>query len=157
MARASQAVGQRVLKGRVVKLMAGLNCRVSRPRWAMHAAALATLLLAGCGTGEELYQFSGAVTYKGKPVPTGQITFEPDVTKGNNGPSGYARIRDGRYDTSAEDGRGTKGGPHLVRILGQDGIVRGELLSGMPLFREYSTSKDLPRESGTVDFEVPAQ
>ncbi len=102
-----------------------------------------------------MYHLSGAITYQGKPVPGGTIVFEPDATKGNEGAAGYAKIQDGRYDTRAEGDKGTAGGPHLVRILGLDGIPRGELLNGMPVFPEYSTTADLPTQDSTRDFEVP--
>jgi hypothetical protein len=121
---------------------------------------LATLLiglalLAGCSSGERTYQLSGAVTYDGKPVPGGHIVFEPDTTGGNNGGSGFAKIKDGRYDTSILDGRGVVGGPHVVRVYGTDGVRHGELLNGIPIFQEYTTTADLPKKNGTVDFMVP--
>ena len=112
-------------------------------------------VLTGCSPGERVYQLSGKVTYAGKPIPVGHIIFEPDANSGNNGGSGFAKIKDGHYDTSILDGRGTLGGPHVVRIQGLDGIVRGELLNGIPLFQEYVTTADLPKGNGTKDFEVP--
>jgi hypothetical protein len=111
-------------------------------------------LLAGCD-GEKTYNISGTVTYQGKPVPTGQIVFEPDASAGNKGAAAFAKIKDGHYDTSTGDSRGTVGGPHLVRIQGRDGIPRGELINGMPLFRDYNTKVDLPKKSGEQNFEVP--
>lgn len=129
--------------------------RTFLPRSAQCVRLLLLAVVSGCGGGEQEYDLSGAVTYQGKPVPMGTITFEPDVTKGNNGPAGYAKIRDGQYDTSDEEGQATIGGPHLVRILGLDGIARGELLHGLPVFREYTTSAELPRETSVKDFEVP--
>jgi len=119
------------------------------------AAALLAVVLAGCG-GERVYPLSGTVTYQGKPVPTGNIVFEPDAAAGNKGPAAFATIKDGHYDTRDGASRGTIGGPHLVRIQGRDGIPRGELLNGMPLFRDYNTTVDLPKKSGEQNFEVPA-
>ena len=116
---------------------------------------LLAVALAGCG-GERVYNLSGTVTFQGKPVPAGHIVFEPDASAGNKGPAAFAKIKDGRYDTSILEGRGTVGGPHLVLIHGRDGIPRGELLSGLPLFRDYQTKVDLPKKSGARDFEVPA-
>ncbi len=116
---------------------------------------LGVMALAGCSSGERIYQLSGAITYDGKPVPKGTIVFEPDSTAGNSGGSGFAKIQDGRYDTSILDGRGVVGGPHLVRIMGLDGVPRGELLNGIPIFQEYSSTADLPKKNGTQDFTVP--
>src|SRR5262249_49969161 len=98
---------------------------------------------------------SGTVTYQGKPVPVGQIVFEPDASAGNSGQAAFAKIKDGHYDTRL-DGQGTLGGPHQVRIHGRDGVPRGELLSGMQLFKDYNTKVDLPKADAKQDFEVPA-
>jgi len=126
-------------------------------RWGLLGLLIAgAIVAAGCTSGEPIYDLSGAVTYQGKPVPAGSIVFEPDGSKGNKGPAGYAKIKAGRYDTREEDGKGTVGGPHHVRILGLDGVPRGELLNGTPLFPEYTTSADLPKADGTQDFDVPA-
>jgi hypothetical protein len=116
---------------------------------------IALVVTFGCTPGERIYQLSGKVTYAGKPVPTGNIIFEPDNNAGNKGGSGFAKIKDGHYDTSILEGHGVSGGPHIVRIQGLDGIVRGELLNGIPLFQEYVTTADLPKGSGTKDFDVP--
>ena len=111
--------------------------------------------LCGCSPGERVYQLSGTITYAGKPVPAGHVIFEPDNNAGNKGGPGFAKIKDGRYDTSILDGHGVMGGPHIVRIQGMDGVVRGELLNGIPLFQEYVTTADLPKGNGTKDFDVP--
>jgi hypothetical protein len=110
-------------------------------------------LLLGCGS-EKIHDLSGTITFKGKPVPAGHIVFEPDTSAGNSGAAGFATIKGGQYDTRIFEGRGTVGGPHHVRILGLDGVPRGELLNGMPVFPEYSTTADLPKEDATQDFEV---
>jgi hypothetical protein len=116
---------------------------------------LSLVVLAGCSSGDRTYQLSGAITYEGKPVPAGHIVFEPDTNASNTGGSGFAKIKDGHYDTSILDGRGIVGGPHVVRIYGTDGVVHGELLNGIPIFQEYTTTADLPKKNGTQDFVVP--
>jgi hypothetical protein len=99
---------------------------------------------------------SGQVLFNGKPVPTGEIYFDPDVKKGHDGPQGFARIIDGRYDTRAK-GVPLTAGPHVVRIFGFDGQARPneELPFGARLFAEYTTAADVPAGGGTLDFEVP--
>ena len=116
-------------------------------------AASLVFLLTGCG-GEKVHHLSGTVSFKGKPVPAGHIVFEPDAAAGNTGGPAFAKIKDGRYDTR-EEGQGTLGGPHIVQIHGRDGIPRGELVSGLPLFPDYTTKVDLPKQETTQDFEVP--
>jgi hypothetical protein len=118
--------------------------------------------LAGCGSAEsgpQRYHVSGNVTYDGKPVPKGFITFSPDTSKGNEGPGSGAPIENGTYDTSG--GKGTVGGPHRVRIVGYDGVPTTEqgeeLPDGKPLFPPYETTVDLPKEQNhRHDFEIPA-
>ena len=112
----------------------------------------------GCpaAAGPARYELSGSVTYAGKPVPVGQITFIPDDSQGNQGPGTTANIRDGRYQTEA--GQGTIGGPHSVSIIGFDGKPTNPNDAwGLPLFREFKANANLPREPATQDFIVPVQ
>lgn len=119
-------------------------------------AALLVPALAGCGgpAGPPRYTLSGTVTHGGKAVPAGRIVFEPDGSKGNSGPAAYAEIEGGRFQTPS--GKGTIGGPHRVRIAGFDGSGGGESPEGRPLFAEFLTTAELPKENGTRDFDVPA-
>lgn len=121
---------------------------------------LALYFVGGCGSapdGPPRFQISGSVTFDGKPVPKGFITFEPDGSKGNKGPGGGAAIANGRFKTEA--GKGVVGGPHVVRIVGYDGVaatMEGEQLAdGKPLFATYVSTVDFPKENGTRDFAVP--
>jgi hypothetical protein len=124
---------------------------------------LAGLLCTGCGgdDGPPRYGVSGTVTFQGQPVPAGVVLFTPDNTKGNEGPTGFAPIRAGKYDTSLEDGdgKGTIGGPHKVTISGFDGVAapEQELPDGKRLFADYVVDVDLPKEPTTTqNFDVPA-
>ena len=102
------------------------------------------------------YKVSGTVTYKGQPVVAGQVIFEPDPEKGNTGPQGYARIKDGEFQTVPK--RGSVGGPVIVRIVPCDGIVSPALPFGNPILKTaYETRIELPYESSTQEFAVPAQ
>ncbi len=118
-------------------------------------------LLAGCGgaQGPTRYAVSGQVTYEGKPVPVGFIYFRPDVSRGGSGPACGARIEQGAYQTPA--GRGCVGGPHLVEIVGQDGVgfesEEGYQADGQSLFPAYATEVDLPSEDVRQDFDIPVQ
>lgn len=123
---------------------------------AVAGAMLALGLLAGCGgpAGPARYDVEGVVTYDGKPVPAGRVVFEPDSAKGNQGPACYADIEDGKY--ASPSGKGTVGGPHVVRINGSNGVPHDESPLGTALFPEYRTNVDLPKETATHDFDVPA-
>lgn len=126
-----------------------LTIPFARRRLAVIAALWLGAGLVGCGgrgDATKRFDLSGSVTFDGKAVPAGTILFEPDSSKGNKGPAGFAKIADGRFDTAA-GGKGTIGGPHVVRITGSDEAT---------LFSDYVTQADLPKEKSTKDFEVPA-
>jgi hypothetical protein len=113
------------------------------------------VVLAGCGdSGGSRQRVSGQVTFDGRPVPAGQIMFEPDTSAGNKGPMGSAEITNGQYDTQAA-GIGTVGGPHLVRITGLEGKPTDNA-AVRPLFNTYETKVDLGQGPATKDFDVPA-
>lgn len=133
------------------------GCGIGQVRIPCPPLVLALIFAAGCGGGERVYDLSGAVTYQGKPVPAGTIVLEPDVSQGNKGSPGFAKIKNGQYDTRQGEGKGTVGGPHLVRIIGLDGVARGELINGSPLFPEFNTTAELPKQNGTQDFEVTSK
>jgi hypothetical protein len=111
----------------------------------------------GCSNRPNLYQVSGTVTYAGKPLPAGVIFFDPDFTRQNDGPQGYALIKDGRYDTAAQGGKGVVGGPYVARIDGFDGKPGRELPMGSAIFTRYQKPIDLPKGAATQDFDVPVQ
>ena len=119
---------------------------------------LASLLLAGCDeAGPARFDVSGTVTYDGKPLPAGRISFEPDASQDNTGPVGFATIKDGRYQTEPGQGSGT--GAYKAVIFGYDGIPDAvepdESPMGKPLFAPYTTDVDLSEGSPTQDFDVP--
>jgi hypothetical protein len=118
--------------------------------------------MAGCENTQRASRFdlSGKVTYGGKTVPKGYLRFAPDKEKGNRGPGSSASIIDGQYKTMP--GQGTVGGPHVVSIVGTDGIPidMGEgippNLAGKLLFPEYEVHIDLPKATDIHNFDVPA-
>jgi hypothetical protein len=120
-------------------------------------AALVILVVSGftgCDAGLKRYSVSGTVTLGGRPVPAGEIVFEPDSAKGNSGPGSVARIKDGRYQT--EPGRGVVGGPYIVRILPMSGVPSGELIDGKPLLPQPHTENvEFPMSDSTRDFDIP--
>jgi hypothetical protein len=124
---------------------------------AIQAIGLMCCVLAlGCARGPQTYHVSGQVTFQGQPLPRGVIFFDPDPKRQNTGPQGYAYIKDGRFDTSQEDGRGVVGGAYIARIDGFDGKPGAELPFGSVLFTQFQQSLELPAAGPAVqDFEVP--
>lgn len=126
------------------------------------ASLLMISLLVGCGS-QGGYRVSGTVTFQGKPVPAGKIYFMPDSSKGSTGATGYADIREGKYDTSLEGGMGAPAGPVIVAIEGTDPSAAastkeasGEVTIKL-LFARYETPAEIPKSASTKDIEVPAE
>lgn len=115
--------------------------------------------LQGCGSsapdGPTRYHVHGVVTYEGKPVPFGTVTFDPDTSKGNSGPQGVASIKNGVFDTKLAGNRGTVGGATIISVVGTTHEVVTEGGEGRLLFGSYNFEKDLPKEDSTLDIEVP--
>lgn len=131
------------------------GCRARRLRIALLATAAA---LSGCsGDGGGTYRVRGTVTFDSSPVPVGTIFFHPDASAGNDGPSGFAQIVDGRYDSAVGRGRGVIPGPHRVVIIGHKRPAAGASPeNGVEmLFHEYRTRVTLPAAGSHQDFDVP--
>jgi hypothetical protein len=134
--------------------------RLSQYAMAKARCARCLSLLVACwtivGCGESGVHVSGEVTFGGKPVPAGRIYFNPDFSKKNDGPQGYADIKDGKFDTRAH-GKGACGGATIVVINGFDGNAQpGAATKGDPLFHEYQVAIELPKVSSMQKFDVPA-
>lgn len=112
-----------------------------------------SLIALGCG--KKVNHVSGKVLYKGEPVPAGVIWFDPDASKKNDAPQGYAIIKNGEYSTAKENGQPVHGGGYIVRIEGFDGKQGNELPLGKPLFTNFQQSVDLPNSDTTLNFDVP--
>jgi hypothetical protein len=139
-----------------------LACRCVRRRFIGVAILGASIgAITGCEKkGIERFDLAGQVTFGGQPVPRGYMIFTPDREKGNSGPAAKSEIRNGQYETIK--GLGVIGGPHVVSIVGTDGVPYdqgGGVMNpmGRQLFPEYKATVDLPKESGTFDFAVPSQ
>src|SRR5947209_8373706 len=92
---------------------------------------LAMCAIVGCSGQKAGVNVSGTVTHDGKPLPRGRIYFNPDFSKENDGPQGFAPIVDGTYDTR-QQGRRAHGGASIAVITGGDS------------FTEWRTPVDLP-------------
>lgn len=96
------------------------------------------------------------MTFAGRPVPSGLIRFEPDASRGNHGPVGYAPITDGRYTTATDGSKGALEGP-LVAIMTGGPAPDPQVEFPKMWFEEYRTTIDLdsPRGVTRYDFDVP--
>lgn len=119
--------------------------------------AYLAIALAGCSeSGPNRIDVAGNVTWKGQPIPSGYMTFSPDVKQGNSGPQGVAWIKAGRFDTRFEKGRGASLGPQVTHIYGYDGVNPSEEHPwGSPLFLRHETSITVKESAEPVDIAVP--
>lgn len=76
------------------------------------AALVAVLLLAGCAGAIEKVPVSGAITYDGEPVATGQIVFQSKA----GGRTEVSIINEGKY--SIPEQYGLTPGEYVVKITG---------------------------------------
>lgn len=123
----------------------------------MRLLALTALLAvaAGCSPEEKLFDVSGTVTFNGKPVAKGLIFFDPDPAKGGTGGQGYATISDGKY-TTADGGKGIKGGAYAVRVNAFDGKTGPDSPFGNAVCPEYREDKEFPPAPTTFDVALGA-
>lgn len=117
----------------------------------------ALIVGSGCndGTGNRV---SGTVVFQGRPVPAGTIYFHPNKAAGNEGPSGFAQIVDGNFDTAARRGRGVIAGPHKVEISGYEPATQSAENpegGGASLFAGYREVIEFPAAASRHEFVVP--
>jgi len=116
--------------------------------------------LAGCGgnEGPQRYRMQGTVEFDGKPVPSGMIYFDPDASKENKGPQGFASIVAGKFDTR-NGGQGHIGGPMKIRIVGLSAVptATGDDTPKPALFPEFQEVVQLDKSDGTRAFVVPKE
>jgi len=86
------------------------------------------------------------VTFKGQPVPTGEIYLRPV-----SGPGGFALIKNGEYETIK--GRGFESGLSKITFhgFGKSIIKDGEEYGGRDLFPPHTVELDLPQEDFILD------
>lgn len=116
------------------------------------------LCVFGCGgDGIRRHRVSGRITFDGEPVPAGTIYFNPDTSAGNDGPSGFAAIVSGTFDTRAKRGRGTIAGAHTILVEGHAPAETDAAseAGGKMLFPRYEMKKDLPATDSMLDIDVP--
>jgi len=106
--------------------------------------------------GPNRYSLTGEIKIDGKPIPAGEIMFEPDTSQGNSGPAGVAEIKDGRYATIPNFG--TVGGPHIAVITANTGQMMksdGETPEGWLILDGFRLPLKLPTNTHTENIDIP--
>jgi len=119
--------------------------------WPHALAVLAIVALAGCQRPNGLTQVTGRVTWRGKVVPVGMVSIEPDTVQGNRGPQARAAIADGTFKTRGEFG--AVSGPVVVEVQGFESTGKTEAL--VPLFPTHTFKTEIPKGKATLDIVVP--
>ena len=115
--------------------------------------AAVLVLAAGCpSSGPQMAQISGTVSFLGKPVPAGWISFTPEAGKGM---VRVCQIRDGAYDSSKEGQPGIFPGKNLVRIAGFDGKKVPLWGQGKQIFNPVDDVLDIQPGTTTKNFVIP--
>ncbi len=114
------------------------------------------VVLVGCGPSKPaLTEVSGSVTFKGKPIPAGDVSFTPDASI----PGGQLKmymVKDGKYDSAQTPGEGLLPGKYKVRINGYDGVQVPNFYSGKQIFNAIEQEIEIAAgEKITKDFVVP--
>lgn len=115
---------------------------------------LTAIALPGCADGPKRRPVSGNVTLGGKPVPVGEIVFEPDSSKGTSAPGSVAPIKNGHYET--QPNLGVVEGAYIIRISPFDGVANASSTSGNALLPMPHVERvDFPPETTVRDFDIP--
>ena len=135
---------------------------------ARHASAVvagAALLLAGCGGPvTDVVEVSGRVTYQGKPVTTGTISFVPASSEDGLRPGTSPIAEDGRYSIRAfGDREGLQAGKYRVTVQAYTGSfidvnVRYVVPERFARVETSGLTATVPDgEPVTVNFALPAE
>jgi len=125
------------------------------------------LTLGGCGGGSApLQPVSGKVSYRGTPVPTGQIVFIPDASRGGSGPLAVGEIRaDGTYTLKTGQAAGAAPGWYRITIasVGSHGSAAASPPYAIPQsllpdrYRDPETSRlacEIKPRANTIDLDL---
>ena len=121
--------------------------------WLICFLGLVSLL--GCGkAAPALTEISGTVTFKGQPIPAGDVNFSPDVSI-SGGQSRMYMVKDGKYDSAQTQGNGLLPGKYKVRVAGYDGKQIPMYMNGKQIFNAIELDIEIGTGKVTKDFEVP--
>jgi hypothetical protein len=109
----------------------------------------------GCSQGPVLTEVSGTVTFKGQPIPAGDVSFTPDVSI-SGGQLKMYMVKDGKYDSRENPGDGLLPGKYKIRINGYDGKQIPMYYSGKQIFNPYELETEITQAGmASMDFTVP--
>ncbi|WP_437194528.1 hypothetical protein [Planctomicrobium sp. SH527] len=133
--------------------------KISRRPNVMLALIVSCVSLAGCWkseTGPRQFHVYGDVTYDGKPIPVGRISFVPKLGE-NSGPPGYAIIQRGKFDTRSKGGKPSISGPLEVLVTHYGEPNAEGALPETALFDDYKSELaiDSKNRITQMDLSIP--
>jgi hypothetical protein len=120
--------------------------------WKFLVVVVFVALASSCSSKPEPSHISGNVTFKGKPVPAGWISFTPDVGQGQ---VRVYQIKDGVYDSSKETQPDLTPGTYQIKIAGFDGKKIPLWGQGKQIFNPVDDKHTVPSGTSTKDFVIP--
>jgi hypothetical protein len=133
-------------------MMASRSSDLRRSIGIVAAGLVLTLaIVGGCQKSNGLTPVTGKVTFKGSPVPMGNVYIEPDASQGNKGPQCRSSIIKGVFTSRPEFG--AVSGPVIVDVEGAE--QRPESEYPVPLFPRYTFKTEIPKGKATLDIVVP--
>ena len=115
---------------------------------------LLLLVMVGCDSKPKLTEISGTVTFKGQPIPAGDVSFTPQVSV-TGGQLQMYMVKDGKYDSAQTPESGLLPGKYKVRINGYDGKQIPNYFSGKQIFNAVEEQIEITAGKMTKDFVVP--
>lgn len=115
---------------------------------------LLLLVMVGCDSKPKLTEISGTVTFKGQPIPAGDVSFTPEVSV-TGGQLQMYMVKDGKYDSAQTPESGLLPGKYKVRINGYDGKQIPNFYSGKQIFNAVEEQIEITAGKMTKDFVVP--
>lgn len=115
---------------------------------------LLLLVMVGCDSKPKLTEISGTVTFKGQPIPAGDVSFTPEVSV-TGGQLQMYMVKDGKFDSAQTPGTGLLPGKYKVRINGYDGKQIPNYFSGKQIFNAVEEQIEITAGKMTKDFVVP--
>jgi hypothetical protein len=148
--------------GEVIPTSRRPESAMGRVRFGAAVAFLAAAtLVVGCGDAEKLGNVSGSVSYDGKPVETGSITF---TAVDGKAPTAGAEIKDGKYAATKVPAGAAKVSISASRVIGKKKAYNDAGSPEVPITESYIPAKynaatDLKYEvrtgAQTKDFDLP--
>lgn len=113
-------------------------------------------IFAGCSkAGPDGVDVWGSVEWKGIPVPSGIVTFTPDMAKGNRGHQGWAIIENGQFDTRKTSSKTAPKGACIVTVSDKQPSTDPSHPRGTSLILKYDEAKEMPTASGEFNLVIP--